>query len=107
MNKKHPVMKIGQFEFHYIQVPYDDRYYVIKFNKFGNKEIARFGATTVRIIDEMINLAIIKTDGAWNKTRENQCERFFSNKEAYDVYLDKQDEISFNKLKLKEKQKRK
>ena len=102
---KHPVMKIGQFEFHYVQIPYDDRYYVIKFEKggYGKKEIAKFSPAVINFISDMINLAVMKVDGAWNATRKNQVDKFFGNKERYDAYLDNQDDIAFNKLKAKER----
>lgn len=102
---KHPVMKIGDFEFHYVQVPYDDRYYIIKYYKGGHgwKEIARFSPAVIYLIDDMINLAVLKTDGCWSKSRLNQCDIFFGNKEKYDTYLDNRDVITFNKLKAKER----
>lgn len=92
---KHPVMKIGKFEFHYIQVPYDDRYYVVKYDGgcHGVKEIARFSPAVVNIIDPMINMAVSKT-GCWDQTRFNSVDRFYSNKEKYDTYLDSMDEAS-------------
>lgn len=99
---RHPVMKIGKFQFHYVQVPYDDRYYIIKYDWFGLKEIAKFSAAAVRIIDDMIAMAVKKEDGAWSEMRSKQVEKFSSNKEKYDQYLDNQDEVAFSKLKAKE-----
>lgn len=101
---KHPVMKIGNFEFHYIQVPYDDRYYVVKYYKggHGKKEIARFSPAVVNLIDEMFAIAVHRNDDGWNQTRINSVERFFANKEKYDAYLDAQDEAAFQAIKKKE-----
>ncbi len=87
---KHPLMKIGEFEFHYIQVPYDNRYYVIKYGKYKKKEISKFSPSIVDILDGMIRIAVDKTyyQGYWSEGLQRQVDIFSSNKERYDKYLD-------------------
>lgn len=85
---KHPVMQIGKFEFHYVQVPFDDRYIVVKHN--GN-DFAKWKKNKVPLLNEIVNFAAVQTDECWSSRREGQINTFSNKIVRYDKYLDSMD----------------
>lgn len=83
---RHPVMQIGKFEFHYVQVPFDDRYVVVKYD--GN-DFAKWKPSSVPLLNEMVNFAATHTDECWSKTREGQINTFSNKIIRYNNYLDR------------------
>lgn len=90
-----PRMKIGNYIFKFIQVPYVDRYYIVELNEgSGYVQLAKIPVGTnkrTRIMDDWISLAVNRTDGGWSSTRTNQLETFWGNVEKKQKYLDATD----------------
>lgn len=77
---RHPTSKFGAYELHYVQVPFDDRYVLVKRK---NKVLMKI----VRSYNDAFNMGTYVFIDMTNATAK-QFEKFVTKCYLYDQYLD-------------------
>lgn len=93
-----PTLKINRYCFRYIQVLYDDRYFVVEYNELGQQyhddrwtEVARIPGRCMTVVNDLIQAACKDED------RSEQIDRFLHRVEQHDHWLDRHDRAELSR----------
>lgn len=103
MMKRVPKMIINnRYRFKYIQIPYDNRYHIMEYNKGSRSRtnwcpVAKIPCDLRHLVEKFVGLACEEEISR----REKQVEQYWKNVEDRDIYLDSLDVLDASREKTK------